>query len=102
MLAVMQDGIRSIEKYRHAIDRRSKQRYSREAWWFLSNDKGHLYAFVRICEVLDLDPDTVRRALGLVPGAAHHPEHSNGCDKSRVAVAEHRPAARRISCCTMQ
>jgi hypothetical protein len=66
MVALVRDAIRCIEKYRTARDTRGKRLFAKEAQWMLSDDDDSLYAFVRVCETLDLNPDAVRHSLGLV------------------------------------
>jgi hypothetical protein len=73
MIALMRDSIRCIEKYRRARDTVGKRHFAEESRWVLSNDRDWLYAFVRICEVLDLEPDAVRCSLRV----------TNECDESR-------------------
>lgn len=73
MIAMVRDAIRCIEKYRHARDFRGKRLFAQDCEWMLSNDNSWIYAFVRICETLDLEPDAVRHALGLIPDLASRP-----------------------------
>ncbi|MFN2425261.1 MAG: hypothetical protein ABR587_02295 [Candidatus Binatia bacterium] len=72
MIALVRDAIRCIDKYRHARDFRGKRLFAQDAEWVLSDDTGWIYAFARVCETLDLDRNSVRIALGLLParGAA--------------------------------
>ena len=65
MVALVRDAIRCIEKYRNARDTRGKRLFAREAQWMLSDDNESFYAFVRVCETLDLNPEAVRDSLGL-------------------------------------
>jgi hypothetical protein len=66
MVALVRDSIRSILKYRQARDLRGRRLLAEETRWMLSNDMSWFCAFARVCEVLDLDPEAVRRSLGLV------------------------------------
>jgi hypothetical protein len=66
MIAMVRDAIRCIEKYRHARDFRGKRLFEQDSQWVLSDDTSWVHAFVRICETLDLEPDAVRSALGLL------------------------------------
>lgn len=66
MIALMRDAIRCIERYRCACDSLGRRRFEQELDWILSDDTDRLYAFARICETLGLEPDAVRRSLGLV------------------------------------
>jgi len=65
MIALVRDALRCIERYRYARDTRGKRLFAQEAQWVLSNDTDWLFAFARVCESLDLDPDAVRRTLRL-------------------------------------
>lgn len=53
-LAVLADAVRQVREGR-ATD---------EEAWFASPAVDHPFAFVRICELLGLDPDDLRRGLG--------------------------------------
>jgi len=65
MVALVMDAVECVVKYRDALDARGKRRFAKEAEWILSDDTSRLYAFARICESLDLNPQAVRRSLGL-------------------------------------
>ncbi|MFN2427302.1 MAG: hypothetical protein ABR587_12750 [Candidatus Binatia bacterium] len=65
MVALVADAVRCIEKYRTASDSRSKARFAKEVQWMLSDEKDSLFAFIRVCEILDLDPVAVRCSLGI-------------------------------------
>lgn len=71
MIALVRDAIRCIEKYRNARDFRSKRLFEQDCQWMLSDDTGWIYAFARVCETLNLEPDAVRIALGLLPEREH-------------------------------
>jgi len=70
MIALLRDSIRSVVKHRNARDSRGRRLFAEESGWILSDDMTWIYAFARVCEALDLDPEMVRRALGLLSGAA--------------------------------
>lgn len=69
MIALLRDSIRSVVKYREARDSRGRRLFAEESGWILSDDMNWIYAFARVCEALDLDPEMVRRSLGLLSGA---------------------------------
>ncbi len=73
MVALIRDAMRCIEKYRYARDSHGKRLFEQDAEWILSNDASWVYAFVRVCEALDLDPPSVRRSLGLLTGNSDRP-----------------------------
>lgn len=63
-VAVLENAIECLR------DRRSDRgRAYREAEeWYLAGAPDWPFSFERICTLLDLDPDGVRRALGVAPG----------------------------------
>jgi hypothetical protein len=69
MIAVLENAITCITKYRSATDTRGRRLFDEEQRWLCSEDTHSPYAFVCICDVLDLDVDTVRRRLGLIAAA---------------------------------
>ena len=77
MIALVRDAIRCIEKYRNARDFRSRRLFDEDSRWLLSDDTSWIYAFVRVCETLDLDPDAVRIALGFDPAGGGFTRASN-------------------------
>jgi hypothetical protein len=70
MIAIFRDAIRCIEKNRNARDFRGRRLFQQDAQWTLSDDTGWVHAFARVCETLDLEPNAVRSALGLLPTRA--------------------------------
>jgi hypothetical protein len=67
MIAVLQDAIECIEKHRLARGGPRQRLFNEVAQWLLSEQTDWLYSFERICEVLDLDANAVRRQLRIVP-----------------------------------
>lgn len=65
MVALLRDSIRAILKYRQVRDSRGRRVLAEEIRWVLSNDMSHFCSFARVCEAIDLDPQSVRRSLGL-------------------------------------
>jgi hypothetical protein len=66
MIAVLENAIKCVTKYRSATDTRGRRLFDEEQRWLWSEDTHSPYAFVCICDVLDLDVDTVRRRLGSI------------------------------------
>jgi hypothetical protein len=59
MAAVLEDAVNVLRK-------RPRSRAGREAReWFASRDASWPFAYERICEALDLDPDRVRREVAM-------------------------------------
>lgn len=59
MLAVLEEGIASFQKYLVQRDRR----FYEAAEWILEKDGDWPFSFENICETLDLSPDCIRQAL---------------------------------------
>jgi hypothetical protein len=66
MIAVLEDALKCVTKYRSATDTRGRRLFEEEKQWLVSEETESPYAFACICDVLDLDADTVRRRLGLI------------------------------------
>jgi hypothetical protein len=67
MMAVLDDAVRCVEKYRRATDFRGRRLFDEGRQWLLARDTHWPYSFERICGVLDLDATAVRHRLRLVP-----------------------------------
>jgi hypothetical protein len=68
MIAVLQDAIHCVRQSR--MTHGPRQRVFEEGkQWFLDGDTRWPYSFECICDMLELDPDAVRKSLGFVPGA---------------------------------
>ena len=65
MIAVVQDAINCIEKYRFATDHRGRRLFREVTQWLGAKATGWPYSFESICEVLGLDANAVRRRLGV-------------------------------------
>jgi hypothetical protein len=63
LFAVLQDAVACWFRYRDVQTRRGRRLFDETAAWFASPDRDWLYAFERICEMLDLNPDYIRRGL---------------------------------------
>jgi hypothetical protein len=63
MLAILEDAIACYQKYIFARDSKGKSLFREtEDWMFAKGDEG-IFSFDSVCEILDLDPDYVRRGL---------------------------------------
>jgi hypothetical protein len=67
MIAVLQDAINCVEKYRSAGDFRRRRLFVEAQQWILSGKTEWPYSFESICEVFGLDSDAVRQSLRLAP-----------------------------------
>jgi hypothetical protein len=64
-MAVLDEAIRCVEKYRFAADARGQQCFHEVRRWLLAEETDWPYSFEGICEVLDLDANAVRHRLRL-------------------------------------
>ena len=71
LLAVLEDGIRTLLKHAHATSGRAA-RLRREALdWLVVSDYADVFAFERVCEALAIEPGRLRtRVLGAFRTAA--------------------------------
>jgi hypothetical protein len=65
MIAVLDDAIHCVMKYRFATDGLGRRLFEEEIQWLLSEDTRWPYSFECICEMLDLDAGAVRAGLRL-------------------------------------
>ena len=65
MIAVLQDAIECVAKYRDAKDPQGRRLFDEATQWLLAEESDWPYSFECICAVLDLDARAVRRALRL-------------------------------------
>ena len=66
MIAVLDDAIHCVMKYRSATDGLGRQLFAEETEWLLSEDARWPYSFECICDVLNLDATAVRAELYLI------------------------------------
>jgi hypothetical protein len=67
MIAVLQDAINCVEKYRIATDRRGRRLFDEVKQWLLAEETNWPFSFECICEVLGLESSAVRHQLQLAP-----------------------------------
>jgi len=65
MIAVVQDAINCIAKYRLATDHRGRRLFDEVTQWLGAKETDWPYSFESICEVLGLDANGVRYRLGV-------------------------------------
>jgi len=97
MFAILEDAISIYVNYREPSTSKKRCVFRETQRWFRSNDRTWVFSFLRICEVLDLDSDTIRRRVRLMrdkatdatagqPMTVGRPaEAAPGCE-TRVAV----------------
>lgn len=67
MMAVLDDAVWCIEKYRFTTDARGRRLFEAAKQWLLATDLHWPFSFECICAALDLDANAVRRHLRLFP-----------------------------------
>jgi hypothetical protein len=63
MLAVLEDVVGEFQRYATAWDRGGRRLFADAEGWLASNDVEWPFAFLNVCEALDLDAHDVRAAL---------------------------------------
>ena len=80
LVAVMQEAIKCVEKYRFATNQRGQRIFREVTQWLYAGLSDWPYSFEQICDHLDLDANSVRRQLrvGPLPPAEFVCGRSNG------------------------
>lgn len=65
LAAILQDALDCVEQHRFASDPQNRQIYFEARQWFLADETTWPCSFDSICQSLDLDPNAVRRQLGM-------------------------------------
>lgn len=60
LLAVLEDGIRTLLKHAGATRGRGRNLHREAMAWFSSDAHGDVFAFTSICEALEIDPGRLR------------------------------------------
>jgi hypothetical protein len=63
MLAVLEDGVGTFQKYADAPGRRAQRLFAEAEEWFASDEVEWPFAFVNVCQALALEPQYLRRGL---------------------------------------
>jgi hypothetical protein len=66
-IAVLDDAIQCVDKYRLATDPRGRRLFDEVRHWLLARETNWPYSFERICAALDLDANALRQRLRLAP-----------------------------------
>lgn len=69
MVAILANALATIRRYAPRRDRVGRRALAEALRWVSSDAVDSPFAFVVICEVLDLDPHYIRR--GLMPSVSH-------------------------------
>jgi hypothetical protein len=63
LIAILQDAIECVEKYRFATDAEGQGEFHAAKRWLLADERDWPCSFARICEVLDINAVEVRARL---------------------------------------
>jgi hypothetical protein len=63
LLAILEDAIHCLEKYRAAQDSVGKERFHDAESWIMKRGNHWIFSFDNVCELLELDPQYVRQGL---------------------------------------
>jgi hypothetical protein len=63
LIALLDDAIHDYRKYSRANDHAGQGRFRRAFEWIMADDDEWIFSFVNVCELLNLDPEYVRRGL---------------------------------------
>ena len=63
MLAVLEDGVGTFQKYSGASGRRARRLFAEAEDWFASDEMSWPYSFANICQALGLDVGYIRKGL---------------------------------------
>jgi|GEM_PF-1631635 hypothetical protein len=62
-IAVLRDAIQCVQKHAYARDRKRQGLYQDAYGWLLSDDSAWPLSFVNVCDVLQMNPDYIRKGL---------------------------------------
>ena len=63
MLAVLEDGVGTFQKYAGAPGRRARRLFAEAEEWFASDATDWPFSFANVCVALNLEPEYLRRGL---------------------------------------
>jgi hypothetical protein len=63
VLAMLQDAVECVQKYRFAIDPNGRELYQDAYDWIVSDDRRWPFSFENVCGILKIDPDYLRQGL---------------------------------------
>jgi hypothetical protein len=79
LAAILEDAIHDYRKYKKARDREGKERFREAEEWIMESGNTWIFSFNHVCELLNLDPDYVRRALHARNGRASDRGQAQAC-----------------------
>lgn len=63
VLAILQDAVGCYQKHLFARDLKSQQLFRDAEEWILSEEREHFFSFENICQLIDIEPEFLRRGL---------------------------------------
>ncbi len=63
LLAILEDAIHNYRKYSPYRDRAGKDRFHEAEHWIMHSKSQWIFSFENVCELLELDPEYLRRGL---------------------------------------
>jgi hypothetical protein len=63
LVALLQDAIHDYRKFKKARDREGRERFHEVEEWINESASDWIFSFENVCELLNLEPEYVRRAL---------------------------------------
>jgi hypothetical protein len=63
LLAVLENATEDYQKYFGARDKKGKDIFAGAETWFMADDFDSFYSFVNVCDLLQLNPNYLRRGL---------------------------------------
>lgn len=63
LIAMLVDAVRSFQTRFEAKQSEKRQEFTEARWWIFSDKNDGPFSFRTVCEALDLDPKTIRKAL---------------------------------------
>lgn len=91
MIALLEDAFHCYRKYAFSGTRRGRRIFQEAERWFMELDTEAAITFQYVCDILGIEPDSVRRSLGRwrSQAAAGQTEDVKPCDGDPVSVREH-------------
>jgi hypothetical protein len=63
VLAILEEAVRSYQRYAFATNRRGRRLFGETCEWFDAQADPWVFSFENICHALDLDPENIREGL---------------------------------------
>lgn len=63
VLAMLQDAVECVQKYRFSLDLNGRELYSDAHDWIASHDRQWPFSFENVCEILKIHPEYLRNGL---------------------------------------